>query len=157
MGSRDVKSWQLFGIISGFCSFYALFLPFKEIPAPNNTTENIYVYNLIISTITDISNYVLNEPISSEPLYYVSNYLILISLIIMIFSAIILLWTSISGNIFISILCSFIYTPLSLSFILYSIYTANVVSAGHGYYLLLVGSLTAFSIPFVYFYRRDVE
>jgi len=155
MSQRNVKSWQLLGIISSFCSFYALFLPFKEISTSIGETETVYVYELILDITLEISNYVLNESISVEPLRYIGNYLILISLIIMIICGVVILWTSISSNVFICILSCFIYTPLSISFILYAMYTADVVSAGYGYYLLLSGSGIAFLIPFVYSYRRD--
>lgn len=153
MSSRDVKSWQLFGIISGFCTFYALFLPFKYIES-NELIDSIVVHDMIFSVIVNISNYVLTESISASPLEYILNYVILISLIIMIFSAIMILWTSISQNIFICILSCFIYVPLSFSFILYSTYTADIVSYGWGFHLLVVGMFNAFIIPFVYSYKR---
>lgn len=154
MSRKDVQNWQFFGMISGFCTFYALFLPFTEIQS-SGTTKNIDVYELIISVMLNISQYVLNESITDAPLEYSANYLILIAMIIMIISAVMLLWTSITGNSFICILCSFIYTPLSLSFIFYTVYSSNIVSAGYGYYLLIVGSFTAFIIPFVYLYQKN--
>lgn len=144
-----LRTWQVFGIISGFCFLYSLFLPVKEIDK-DNLIDTIYGYELIVNQLINLTDYILNSSMTDNFLIYSYNYFILICMIVMLISMVILLWTCISSNSIIAILMSIIYAPLAMIFIITSIDFNTIVSLGFGFYLLIISSVSAIILPIIY-------
>lgn len=148
--SKTVENWQIFGIISGFCAIYSLFLPFRITRSIHTMTVEESGYALIQSNFMTLINYALEASIVETPVQYVLNYVVLIAMIFGIISIIILLISSISGNIVISILSSIIYIPFVLYLIYNSVTNPIVMSFTTGYYIVLSSLIAAILMPIVY-------
>jgi hypothetical protein len=145
--SKAVKNWQVFGIISGLCFLYSLVLPFRTTQKLNAGIQEEYGYILIKNKFITSTNYALNSSMIDSPFQYISNYLLLISMIVGLISILLLLWTSVSGNAGISILSSIIYALSCLFFIYDSINSPYIISTNIGYYLFVASfSATIFVI-----------
>lgn len=144
-----LKSWQLFGILSGFCFLYTLFFPFKEIKV-NETEQNVFGYEFLTNLMLELIKSVLTNSITETPFQYAFDYFTLIVLIIMLVSLVILLWTSISANAFITIPMSLIYSLSAWFIIFYILDYSVVISFKAAYFLFIVSSLFAFITPIVY-------
>jgi len=144
-----LRTWQVFGIISGFCFLYSLFSPVKEVDK-DTIIDTIYGYELIVNKLISLTNYILNSSMTDNFWSYFYNYFLLICMIVMLISMVLLLWTCISSNSITAILMSIIYSPLSLLFIVIAIDFNIIVSLGFGFYLLIISSISAIILPIVY-------
>ena len=89
-----------------------------------------------------------------SPFQYISNYLLLISMIVGLISILLLLWTSVSGNARISILSSIIYAPYCLFFIYDSINSPYMISTNIGYYLFVASFSTTIFVIIMHSYSK---
>jgi membrane-associated HD superfamily phosphohydrolase len=137
-------------MMSGFCFLYSLFFPFNEVIGDKPEIEVIYGYEFMTDVILRTMNSVLNSSIVDVPIQYAIDYLILIILILMLFSIVVLLWTSIRANIIISNITSISYFIFSLFIIVFIIDYSAISTLRAGYYMFIGSSVSAILVPIFY-------
>lgn len=151
-----IDNWQIFGIISGVCFIYSLFLPFKIIQNISTIENNVVTHEIIWNLFMDSINYALNGSITEYPIEYAIQYIIMLFIVIGLISIFLLIWTSISGNITFAIFLSITYSILCFIFIFNTINNPNIISVTLGYYMLMCSAISSILIPFIYKYIPDI-
>ena len=131
---KSIKLWQLTGIATVFTFICSLFLPFKTI-TPNTT---IFTYEVLYNKFIELLNFIIHMSFTNSFTSYILNYAEFMAFILLFISLIGILWNSLSKNILLTIISTLFYIPTIFVFVFNLSNSANIISYGSGYYLIII-------------------